>query len=118
EVAAARPAKPEKTYRIWLSEIDGDRNAAAEAEWRRLLDVYPDLLGEQRSFLRRVDRGQAGVRYRVLAGPFDDRAGAGALCAASRERNPEEHGMGVLNGPGRPRAWSCCRWPRWGVPTA
>ncbi len=96
-VAAAPPAEPDRTFRVWLSEIDGDRNEAAEAEWRRLLEVYPDLLGEQHSFLRRVDRGQAGVRYRVLAGPFDDRAGAGALCAAIQERNPEEHCMVVLN---------------------
>src|SRR3546814_10048822 len=37
DVAAARPdapATPGKIYRVWLSEIDGDRDAAAEAEWR------------------------------------------------------------------------------------
>lgn len=99
--APATPPEPEappvaaKIYRVWLSEVDSDADAAAE--WQRLLAAYPDLLGQRVPLLRRVDLGEAGVRYRVLAGTFDDRAGATSLCTAIRERDEEAYCMVVLN---------------------
>lgn len=94
--AADRPGR-DKVYRVWLSEVDGDRPADAEREWGRLLQAFPDLLGQHQPLLRRVDLGADGVRYRVLAGPFDARTGASALCHSIQERSSDEHCMVVLN---------------------
>jgi hypothetical protein len=93
---SAPPApKPAKIYRVWLAEVGG--SDSAEAEWERLLSVYPDLLGQRVPLLRRVDLGEAGVKYRVLAGPFDGRPEASSLCAAIHERDAAARCMVVLN---------------------
>ncbi|MFQ5786266.1 MAG: SPOR domain-containing protein [Alphaproteobacteria bacterium] len=61
--------------------------AAAVAEWRRLAGHYADLLGGLEVRYRRVDLGaDKGVYYRLLAGPLDDAAAAGALCRAFAAR--------------------------------
>lgn len=100
EMRAAEPTvvapKPDRIYRIWLTELENADEAAAAAEWRRLLEAYPDLLGGREPLLRRVERSD-GVRYRIQAGPFANRTGAEALCALIQQRKPNEHCMVVLN---------------------
>jgi hypothetical protein len=86
-----------KIYRVWITELATDQETEAAGEWQRLLQAYPDLLGQTEPLLRRVDLGAADVRYRVLAGPFGDRDAAAALCSAIRDRVADEHCMVVVN---------------------
>jgi hypothetical protein len=95
-VSVAR-ADAAKVYRVWITELITDEEAEAASEWQRLLQAYPDLLGQTAPLLRRVDLGAAGVRYRVLAGPFGDRDTAAALCSAIQGRADDEHCMVVVN---------------------
>ena len=87
---------PDRIYRVWLTELENVGQAEAVAEWQRLLRAYPDLLGQREPLLRRIERSD-GVRYRIQAGPFANRAGAAALCALIQAREPDEHCMVVLN---------------------
>jgi type II secretory pathway predicted ATPase ExeA len=58
----------------------------AEKEWERLKRQQEDLLGTLGYKLERVDLGERGVFYRILAGPISDGADAERNCAELKRR--------------------------------
>lgn len=82
---AAPPAPAEvPAYRVHISSV---RRAGQTApEWRRLQQLYPELLGDLELAVTRVDLGPArGIWYRVLGGPLAP-AEAQARCDAFTRR--------------------------------
>jgi hypothetical protein len=53
---------------------------AATEEWSQLQAKYPNLLSQKHLALQTIDLESRGTFVRVLAEPFDDRAGAQDLC--------------------------------------
>ena len=49
---------------------------AAEAEWRRLQGVFPNLLGDKSLLLQSAEVAGVGTVYRLRAGPFASKAKA------------------------------------------
>jgi cell division septation protein DedD len=81
--AAAAAAKPIQTasaggWRIQLAAVKTE--AGARAEWSRLQKVHPDLLGDMRLNLERVNLGEKGIYVRIQAGPLPDRTTAEDMC--------------------------------------
>jgi cell division septation protein DedD len=60
---------------------------AARAEWNRLKEENPDLLGRLHAVAVRTDLGEKGIYYRIEAGPFPDAAAAERLCGELKRRN-------------------------------
>jgi hypothetical protein len=60
---------------------------SADKEWERLKRQYPDLLRALEFTRQRVDLGDRGTFYRVLAGPIPNAAEAERNCAELRRRN-------------------------------
>ncbi|MFQ6017726.1 MAG: SPOR domain-containing protein [Kiloniellaceae bacterium] len=52
-----------------------------EAEWARLQEAHPGLLGDRQLTVQKVDLGSRGTFFRVQAGFFAARAAADRLCA-------------------------------------
>jgi TPR repeat protein len=78
---------PPGSFSIWLaSTADG---AAAQDFWILAADSYPNLFGEVKGSVRRVDLGEFGVYYRVLAGTWPDRDAAGQVCRRLRLKQPD-----------------------------
>lgn len=91
QVATAPKAPPKPTpapaaggTRIQLASVRTPE--AAREEWARLKHQNPELLGKLTANAVRADLGERGIYYRVEAGPLADRAAAGRLCKALRER--------------------------------
>lgn len=55
---------------------------AAMAEWTRIKNRHPDLLGKLTPSVMRADLGERGIFYRLRAGGLPDRAASDALCTA------------------------------------
>ncbi len=51
-----------------------------EVEWKRLQNLYPDLLGHRELIVRSIDLETQGTFFRVMTGPFQDRTRAQDLC--------------------------------------
>ena len=79
---AAGPA----THGVQVVAVASELEAATE--WVRFQDSFPDLLGERRLEVRRVDLGDRGVWFRVLAAS-PNRRDADTLCAALRARGSD-----------------------------
>jgi hypothetical protein len=52
----------------------------ARKEWRRLQQIYPELLGDMSLAVEEIDLGERGVFHRVLALPFPNKATALDIC--------------------------------------
>ena len=64
------------------------RAESADAAWLRLREAHPDLLGGLKPAVRPANLGgDAGIVYRLVAGPLPTKARARDLCARLRERN-------------------------------
>ncbi len=86
EVAALPDAKT-GGFLVQLAALrakDGARPA-----WARLQKAHPALLGDRELAIQRVDLGDRGIFYRIQAGFFADRAGAGDLCNALKARGQD-----------------------------
>jgi hypothetical protein len=59
---------------------------AAQQEWERLKHAHPDLLGNLGFTTSRVDLGERGIYFRILAGPIADPAQADHICAELKQR--------------------------------
>lgn len=92
---AARPAEPpdpsaapaDGPIRIQLASL---RDAvAAEREFLRLRDRFPEILGGRRLYLEQVDLGDRGVFFRIQFGPFQSQTAAEQACARLRQRQQD-----------------------------
>lgn len=71
-------------YRLQLGAV---RSAeAAQQEWQRLKRMQGDLLGGLSAEAHRIDLGQRGVFYRIVAGPIGDAAAAAHACDELKRR--------------------------------
>ncbi len=78
---------PPGSFSVWLaSTADG---AAAQDFWLLAADSYPNLFGQVKGSVRRVDLGEFGVYYRVLAGSWQDRDAAREVCVRLRLKQPD-----------------------------
>ena len=57
-------------------------DAEAQASFKTLQSIYPDVLGGRSPLIRRVDTGDHGIYYRAQVGPFDTIDQANRLCAS------------------------------------
>lgn len=62
---------------------------AAEAEWRRLQGVFPNLLGGKSLLLQSADVAGVGTVYRLRAGPFATKAKAAQVCAQLKSKQQD-----------------------------
>jgi SPOR domain len=85
--AAVTPAAPTGSTRVQLAA--GKSEASVQKEWAALQKAYPDLLGGLGLTIERVDKGAAGVFYRLQAGPLADKAAAKELCASLKQKNQD-----------------------------
>jgi hypothetical protein len=60
---------------------------AARTEWQRLKHQNADLLGNLKANAIRVDLGEKGIYYRIVAGPLADAQAAERLCDELKRRN-------------------------------
>ncbi len=67
-------------YAVHLASAKARENAVAA--WEGLKRHYPDLLAGKRLTLTKVNLGDRGVFFRVLAFPFQDAEGADSVCQA------------------------------------
>jgi cell division septation protein DedD len=83
EAAAPEAAAPEaaarEALRVHLASFRKEANA--KAEWQRLTELLPDILGGLAPNYVAVDLGDMGTFVRLLAGPLADRTAANRLCA-------------------------------------
>lgn len=75
--------------RAYFVQIGAYRSrATSEDKWRRLAAAHPALLAGEAGLIVRHDFGPPkGLYYQIQAGPFVDRAGADARCAALKAAN-------------------------------
>jgi SPOR domain len=85
--AAVTPAAPTGNIRVQLAA--GKSEASVQKEWAALQKAYPALLGGLGLTIERVDKGAAGVFYRLQAGPLADKAAAKELCASLKQKNQD-----------------------------
>jgi cell division septation protein DedD len=67
-------------YRVQIGSLPS--LAEAQAEWHRLQQKLPDLLGKRSGNVDDVTISGIGTRYRLTTGPFIDRHAAKEFCAA------------------------------------
>ena len=80
----ALPGNETTSHLVQLASLQ--TAAAAEAEWRRLKEQYPQLLGRLELTVVPVDFGPTrGVFHRVQAGPLIDAQAARSVCTALRQ---------------------------------
>lgn len=83
-VQAARPAAvPAPGTVVQLAAVDSEQ--VAQSEWQRLAKRMPDLLGDRRPILQRVEHDGRAV-WRVRTGGFADIAEATSFCARVRTK--------------------------------
>lgn len=85
--AAVAPAAPAGNARVQLAA--GKSEASVQAEWAALQKAHPQLLGDLSLTIERVDKGSAGIFYRLQAGPLADKAAARQLCASLKQRGQD-----------------------------
>jgi cell division septation protein DedD len=79
---AAAPAG--SGFRLQLGAVHSTE--AAQQEWERLKHAHPDLLGTLGFSTSRVDLGDKGIFFRILAGPIADAAQADHVCGELKQR--------------------------------
>jgi hypothetical protein len=77
-VAPASKAAAGAGYRLQLGAVR--TAAAAQQEWTRLKREQGEILGALDAEARRVDLGERGIYYRIIAGPIGDAAAAEHAC--------------------------------------
>lgn len=83
-VPLARPAAPPAGGTlVQLAAVDTEQ--AAQTEWQRLAKRMPELLGDRRPVMQRVDREGRTV-WRIRTGGFADIADATGFCARVRSK--------------------------------
>jgi len=80
---ARTPAVPANGPVVQLAAVDSEQ--VAQSEWQRLSKRMPDLLGDRRPLLQRVERDGHAV-WRVRTGGFADIAEATSFCARVRSK--------------------------------
>jgi cell division septation protein DedD len=93
ETASPEPAATETAstaasgFRIQLAALKSE--AAADAAWAKLQGKYPDLLGDLKPTIQRIDLGASGIFYRVQGGPLEGRSAAQNLCGKLNQRGQQ-----------------------------
>jgi hypothetical protein len=83
--AATAPASTgPATFEIALQLAAFRSEEEARRGWAQMQQQLPDLLGGMSPRFPAVDLGEEGIYYRVLTGPFPNRATAANLCAMVR----------------------------------
>ncbi|HEY1385819.1 MAG TPA: SPOR domain-containing protein [Dongiaceae bacterium] len=85
--AAITPTAPAGNTRIQLAA--GKSEDAVKKQWAALQKAYPDLLGPLSLTVQKVDKGAAGIFYRLQAGPVADKAAAKKLCASLKAKGQD-----------------------------
>jgi hypothetical protein len=89
--AAVTPSAPKQAAptgtRVQLAA--GKSEAAVQKEWVALQKAHPQLLGSLSLMIERVDKGEAGVFYRLQAGPLADKKAAGQLCSGLKQQGQD-----------------------------
>jgi chemotaxis protein histidine kinase CheA len=85
--ASVVQASPGGKVRVQLAALKSE--AGAQAHWSKLQSKYPSLLAGLELTVEKVDKGTAGVFYRVQAGPLADRATGKKLCAELKQQNQD-----------------------------
>ena len=85
--AAVTPSAPAGNIRVQLAA--GKSEASVQKEWAALQKAHPDLLGSLSLTIEKVDKGAAGVFYRLQAGPLADKAAAKKLCASLKQAHQD-----------------------------
>jgi hypothetical protein len=85
--AAVTPTVPAGNTRVQLAA--GKTEASVQKEWAALQKAHPDLLGPLSLTIERVDKGSAGIFYRLQAGPLADKTAAKQLCASLKQKGQD-----------------------------
>jgi hypothetical protein len=83
--ATANPHPPGKGYFLQLASVRSTEEA--QANWSRLKAAQPDLLGKLPANAVRVDLGERGIYYRIMAGPIAEEGSATRLCNSLKQRH-------------------------------
>jgi len=72
----------------WFLQLGAVRSTeAAQQEWNHLKGAQGDLLGSLAANAVRVDLGDRGIFYRIVAGPIAEESAATRTCNALKQRN-------------------------------
>jgi hypothetical protein len=85
--AAVTPTVPAGSTRVQLAA--GKSEDAVKKQWAELQKAHPDLLGALTLNVERVDKGAAGIFYRLQAGPLADKVAAKKLCASLKQAHQD-----------------------------
>jgi hypothetical protein len=85
--AAVTPTAPTGNIRVQLAA--GKSEASVQKEWAAMQKAHPDLLGSLSLTIEKVDKGAAGIFYRLQAGPLADKTAAKKLCASLKQQNQD-----------------------------
>ena len=85
--AAVTPTAPAGNTRVQLAA--GKSEDSVRQEWAAMQKAYPDLLGGLTLTIQRVDKGAAGIFYRLQAGPLADKDAAKKLCASLKQKHQD-----------------------------
>ena len=85
--AAVTPLAPTGNTKVQLAA--GKSEASVQQEWAAMQKAHPALLGDLSLTIQRVDKGAAGIFYRLQAGPLADKKAAQQLCASLKQRNQD-----------------------------
>jgi hypothetical protein len=67
----------------------GKSEAAVQKEWAVLQKAHPQLLGGLNLMVERVDKGEAGIFYRLQVGPLADKKAASQLCSGLKQKGQD-----------------------------
>ena len=81
--AAVTPTTPVGNTRVQLAA--GKSEESVRKDWAAMQKAHPDLLGGLTLTVQRVDKGAAGIFYRLQAGPLADKDAAKQLCASLKK---------------------------------
>lgn len=85
--AAVTPVAPTGNTRVQLAA--GKSEASVQQEWAALQKAHPTLLGGLTLHIQKVDKGSAGIFYRLQAGPLADKNAAKELCASLKQKGQD-----------------------------
>jgi hypothetical protein len=85
--AAVTPSAPTGNTRVQLAA--GKSEASVQKEWAALQKAHPDLLGGLSLTIERVDKGDAGIFYRLQAGPLADKTAAKPLGTSLKQKGQD-----------------------------
>ncbi|HEV8388191.1 MAG TPA: SPOR domain-containing protein, partial [Dongiaceae bacterium] len=85
--AAITPVVPAGNTRVQLAA--GKSEAQVQKDWAAMQKAHPALLGSLSLTIQKVDKGAAGIFYRLQAGPLADKAAARKLCASLKQQNQD-----------------------------